>query len=427
MGSLPAPYVFADNYTSTHFVGAGAQVSDSGGYGTSTGFSSVSEVGQQSTGESTSTSFTVDAGGLYYSSSPTSTVSQNWRWYSDENHETPTTALADENVAASNIDTNVPMKLRVTVHDLTGVSSNAVKYRLQYSTNSDFSGGGTNVVDIGSCDGSSTWCYADGVDTDNAVISTATLSDADSCVASAGNGCGTHNESGTAVGSNTQVGGAATEYEFTVKAVATIPGQVYFFRLLDVGSSIGVPSNDGNSFPSLVMGGGVLSFSIDGLPTATSTEGVTTNIETTADSIPFGTLPIGSSIIGAQRLSVSTNAGSYEIYTFQDQALIGNSGQTISGVTGTNSSPSGWSSGCTAGQPGCFGYHAGKDVLSGGSTRFAADDTYAQFTGAPSEVGYGTSVLNGTTTDMVYRVQVRDVQDAGDYSSNIVYVIVPVF
>jgi len=99
-------------------------------------------------------------------------------------------------------------------------------------------------------------------------------------------------------------------------------------------------------------------------------------------------------------------------------------GEPITGVSGTNESPSAWSMGC-AGRAGCFGYHSGDDVLSGDSTRFAADDTYAAVsTSTPEEVMH-SSVPSENTVDIVYKLQISDQQPAGDYETEIVYLAVP--
>jgi hypothetical protein len=66
-------------------------------------------------------------------------------------------------------------------------------------------------------------------------------------------------------------------------------------------------------------------------------------------------------------------------------------------------------------------------VLLGGSARFAPNDTYAAFTGSADEVAYSAGPATDRTTNMVYRVEARTLQEAGQYSSSIVYIVVPVF
>ena len=200
----------------------------------------------------------------------------------------------------------------------------------------------------------------------------------------------------------------------------------YFFRPINTVDGTVIPLGATSSYPSLVMQGATLTFLVSGLPQSNSTNGVTTNVSTTATGIPFGSLALSTSTIGAQRLTITTNAANgYEIYTEQDQQLSDGHGDTVPGVAGTNASPLGWSVGCVATATGCYGYHAGSPVLSGGSTRFAANDSYAALTSSIAEVGYGGAPASGTTMDMVYRIQIAGTQITGAYQNNIVYVVAP--
>ena len=76
---------------------------------------------------------------------------------------------------------------------------------------------------------------------------------------------------------------------------------------------------------------------------------------------------------------------------------------------------------------GCFGYHTSETVLAGGSTRFAADDTYAGFSSTLSEVAYSGTPVNNKTTNVVYKVEAHDLQAAGSYTTSLAYIVVPVF
>jgi hypothetical protein len=144
--------------------------------------------------------------------------------------------------------------------------------------------------------------------------------------------------------------------------------------------------------------------------------------------VPFGTLPIGSSVIGAHRLTVSTNATQgYRIFAFQRQGFLNEISGEIPPVDAPNASPLGWVNACASTSSGCYGYHSSAAVLAGGSTRFAADDTYARFESSPDEIAYNAVPVASKSTDMVYRVEVRDTQESGGYSTDLVYVVTPVF
>ncbi len=424
--ALQYSLVFADEYTSTNFTSDNPIVNGFGGTATSTSFSTTQGGEEVATGESTSTNFALLSGSMYYDSF--TPKSKNWQWFDDEGSETPVTALAAENVAPSAVDTDNVVKLRISISETADIGAQFVKFKLQYSTSSDFSTGGYDLAPLWNCTGSSVWCYADGAGADNALITTAVLSDPNSCVASVGNGCGTHNESATSTSSYDHGKSMVKEYEFTLVESGAISNTVYFFRAFDVSSTSSVPLDTGETYPSISTNGAQLTFSINGLATSTATEGISTEIGTTPTGVPFGSLLLGDPVIAAQRLTVSTNAAQgYQIYAFQQQGFLGPYGDEIEPVAGTNASPTGWSTGCYSTSTGCYGYHAGEDVLSGGSTRFSANDTFAKFTASPAEIAYSSGPISNDDTDMVYKVEAHQDQPAGDYSTGVVYIVVPTF
>ncbi len=423
---LDSPSVFADDYTSANFISRDPVISDFGGYSNSSGFQSINSGGQAVTGESTSANFVVRSGFLYFDSF--APKSQNWRWYDDESNETPTSPLAAENVAPASIVNQNIVKLRLAIKETADIGGANIKYRLQFSEFSDFSQGVINVVESGSCLSNSLWCYADGGGADNGVITTKVLSDADACSGGSGNGCGTHNESGTSASTFNHKKSAATEFEFTVKHAGARANATYFFRAFDVTSNKAVPLNTGETYPSLSVEGTTLTVTIGGIGSGTATEGVTTDVATTATTVPFGTLSIGSEIEAAQRLTVTTNATEgYQVFAFQTQGLIRSGPSEITPVTGTNASPVSWTAGCPSSQAGCYGYHAGDDVLAGGSTRFAANNTYARLESTAREVAFNSGPVTSEATDIVYKLQITNQQESGGYESSLVYIVVPTF
>lgn len=417
----------AQEATSSNFTTRNSTINSFAGSATSTSFSEIRSGDQTGGGESTSTSFTVAAGFLYFDSF--TPRQQNWRWYDDETNETPTSPLAAENVAPSNVSDLSVNKLRVSVAEVAGFGQEGTKFRLQFSTSSDFSTGAYNVVEAANCTPTSMWCYADGAGADGDLISTAVLSDSDSCVASVGDGCGTHNESGTTTSTFTHRMNVTAEYEFTVLESGASVNTVFFFRLFDTTSGSEVPLNSGKMHPSLSSAGTTLTFTIGGIPASTLTSGTTTTIETTSDSVPFGSLLINSSALGAQRLTVTTNAGQgYAIFSYAEQNLVGSSAAEIPPVAATNQSPLGWTTACETSASGCYGYHTSDAVLAGGSTRFAADDTFAQFsTTSLSEIAYSAGPVTNRITDVVYKVEVHEEQTADNYTTGVVYIVVPTF
>jgi hypothetical protein len=185
----------------------------------------------------------------------------------------------------------------------------------------------------------------------------------------------------------------------------------------------------GESYPSLVTEGAQLTFSVEGVASGESIEGVTTDISTTPTSINFGTMPLDTFVEGAYRVSVDANGTEgYKLYMTMPGEITSSGGTVLAQVTGTNASPSAWATGCAGTAPSCFGYHTGDDTLEGGSTRFSPLDTYARLsTTTLDEIAFSAQPVSGESTDIVFRLLVRELQAAGLYETNITYVSVPVF
>lgn len=424
--AITASYVFAQELSSTNFQVSQGGLTELGGYSTTSSFSAFESSSSDGSGESESESFMLD-GGFESFADATPLRTQNWRWYDDSFSTTPTDPLAAENTAPSAVPYDDGIKLRITVSNTSATAVNNLKLRLQYSTSSDFSEGVEYVAEQGECGTVAAWCYINGGGTNNGLISDAVLSDAQSCSGGAGVGCGTYNESGTTTSSFIHTANRNKEYDFAIQQTTAEQSTVYFFRLVDRATATPIPPNTGETYPSLTVDGGTLTFSIGGLSSGESTEGVTTDIATSPSAVSFGSLQFDEPRIAAHRLIVTTSASSgYKVFTFQRQGLVGNSGE-IDPVNATNDSPLGWSLGCAENAAGCYGYHAGKDVLEGGSTRFAADDSFARFTQVPTEVAYGIGPVDADETDIIYKVAVTGEQESGEYAGAIVYIVTPVF
>jgi hypothetical protein len=346
--------------------------------------------------------------------------SRNWRWYDDETNVTPVVPLAAENVAPTDINNGSIVKLRITVDETNAENGVNQKFFLQYSTVSDFSSGVYDVAATSTCTPSTGWCYADAAGTDNQVIAGRVLTD------SSANG--THNEAPTTTSAFGPTASTPTEFEFTITHSGAAPNTTYFFRLYDYTNGHPVVLASGKTYPSLTTGGTTLTFTVSGLATSTVTEGVTTDVATDPESIRYGTLPFSTPRTAAQRLSISTNATrGYQIFLGAKQAMMNAYGDSIPAHQGTNAAPLSWSAGCPSALTGCFGYHAGDDTLAGGSTRFLADDTYAGFTTSAEEVAFHSTLTAGDVIDVVIRLLVRQQQQAGRYTTQLYYVVVPIY
>lgn len=353
---------------------------------------------------------------------------QNWRWYDDESNITPTTTLSAENVTPVNITNGQGVKLRVTVKETENISRDDVRFKLQFSEYSNFQIV-NDVVATSTCTATSTWCYVNGAGIDNAKIASGTLSDAESCVAGVGDGCGTHNETPTLLSGFRHKNSASVEYEFTIQSAGPRVNRVYYFRLFDITQNIPVPINTGESYPSLATEGASLNFEMAGLTSGDTIEGVTLDISTTPTTLTFGALSASTSFEGAHRLSVDTDGTEgYQLLMYMDGDLMSSSGAIMQPITGTNAVPTSWAIGCEASASSCFGYHTSDDTLENGSTRFSAIDTYARVnTTTPEVVSYSSQPAFGDTTDVIYRILRRELQDAGLYQARIIYISVPMF
>ena len=420
------PFVSATEFRSANFISRDPVIDAFGGFSAGVDdFEQLNCGGQTVIGESTSSNFIWRAGFCYFSDY--TVLQRNWRWFDDETSETPTTALAAENTTPTSVQNGHTVKLRVTLVELAGISSPSQKYRLQFSTEADFSSGVTDVVASASCGGSSKWCYADGVDDDEDVITTDVLSDSDDCTGGSGDGCGRHNESGSTSSNFLQRFSAATEMEFTIKPSGPQPETVYYFRAISNTASDSVALDVGKSFPSLTADAASFSFQVLGVSSGTSTEGVTTDVTTTPTTITFGTLANDTETEAAQKLLVNTNAPSgYTVYLFRDNPFKNASGDDMEDVSGTNASPAAW--GIPGGQTSAFGYHSSDSTLgTGTTTRFSADDTYATLDGTASEVAFSAGSVVDEETDIVYKIEVELLHPSGLYETSLEYIAVPIF
>ncbi len=352
----------------------------------------------------------------------------NWRWYEDETSLTPSNPRGGENVSPSNVEFNNALKLRLVLRESSGADGLNVKFALQYSEYADFSQGVFTVTSTTTCDGNSIWCFFNGAGVDNAVIQSSVISDANSCVAGVGSGCGTYNESANPAGVTfDQLALTNTEFEYTIKHDGARSNRVYYFRLynLTYNEPVGVAATF--SYPSLVTEGANMNFSILGLNPGVTTAGITTDATTTPTTISFRNIPFNTDIEAAQRVSITTNAtDGYQVLTYANSQLINSYGDIIPPITSTNASPAGWSTACVGSAKACFGYHTADATLAGGSTRFAPTNSYARLETTPREIMFSSIPTTGDSNDVVFRLRVSSLQPAGDYVTGLTYIAVPV-
>lgn len=351
---------------------------------------------------------------------------KNWRWYDDTNAETPLTPLAAESSAPIEVVNQNEIALRVTVGEIKNVIGNNIKFKIQYDETPLFTNP-RDVVATSTCSATSTWCYTVAAAVDNQDISTAVLTTSDTCVAGVGSGCGVHNTSGIYVAGDIHPQGADREYAFYIKPAAPRVGAVYYFRLVEMLEDIPVVVFASSTYPSLVAESATLAFTVSGLPAGTTTAGVILDVSSSANTISFGSIPLNTPYTAAHRISLTTNATEgYRVLLFARQPLLNTYGTAIASIMGTNAAPQSWASGCSVLATGCVGYHTTDATLFGGSTRFSPLDSFAGLTQSPEEVMYN-SLPSQDIHDILYRISVNQMQPAGTYETEIVYIAVPTY
>jgi hypothetical protein len=169
-----------------------------------------------------------------------------------------------------------------------------------------------------------------------------------------------------------------------------------------------------------------LSFSLALVSSGGTVNGATTNISTTTSTIPFGTATTGSNKIGAQTLSVTTNAGSgYTVYTRYTGQLNNGGGGTIADLTGgaTNAAPKPFTAAGTEG----FGYTTEDGSLgTGTATRFNGGN-WAAFTTTNAEVAYNSAPIASDTTKVGFQVGIAGTTKAGTYNTTVIYTATPIY
>jgi hypothetical protein len=168
-----------------------------------------------------------------------------------------------------------------------------------------------------------------------------------------------------------------------------------------------------------------LTFTVNAVASGTVNE-ATVNITTTATTIPFGSVTSASNKIGAQDLTVGTNAaGGYTITTKYTGILTNAASNTIDDFTGTNSAPATFFvSGTEA-----FGYTTQDASLgTGTATRFTSSggNKWAKFTTSPLEVVYSAAAASETTR-VGFQVGVAATTEAGTYTTTVVYTATPIY
>ncbi len=168
-----------------------------------------------------------------------------------------------------------------------------------------------------------------------------------------------------------------------------------------------------------------LAFSVAGASSGTTCNGATSNVTTTATTVPFGTVTTASNKIGVQQLTASTNAGNGYTVAARYSGALASGSNTIADHTGTNASPTAFAS---AGTP-AFGYTTNDASLgTGTANRFTSTpDVWAKFTTSNNEVAYNNAAVSSQTTCVGQQVAVGTTTPSGAYTTSVIYTATPVY
>ncbi|MFZ5391795.1 MAG: CUB domain-containing protein [Patescibacteria group bacterium] len=174
------------------------------------------------------------------------------------------------------------------------------------------------------------------------------------------------------------------------------------------------------SIPSL------LTFTVSGVEADQSVNGSLTTIPTTNTSINFGVLEPNSSKVAAHDLLVEQNAADGFVVTVQQSHTLSSNNDTINNYSGSNTNPIEWTE-PTEGQKGYWGYTTNDSMLSNGVQNRFISNKWAGLAAAPAEVMYhhgptsGTNDINGQAR-VGYQIEITDLQSAGFYQTEIIYI-----
>ena len=169
-----------------------------------------------------------------------------------------------------------------------------------------------------------------------------------------------------------------------------------------------------------------LSISVASVASGQTVNAATTNITTTTTTVPFGTLSTGTNRIGAQDVTIGTNAsGGYTLYIDYTGTFTNGAGGNISDHSGTNASPTTFSAAGTS----AFGYTTNDATLgTGTAARFTSSggNKWAAFTTSPVEAAYSATPVSETTR-IGYQVGISATTPAGSYTTTVILTVTPIY
>lgn len=176
-------------------------------------------------------------------------------------------------------------------------------------------------------------------------------------------------------------------------------------------------------------------FTVAGVTSGGTVNGATTDVTTTENTIPFGTLNTADPQIAAHDLTVVTNASngySITVKGLTNPVLVSGS-NNIDEFSGTNASPTTWSSpaGVAANtNTGYFGYTTNDATLGTGTAdRFTSSggNKWSGTTTSPLEVAYSAAAVTTETTRVGWQAEINSLQPFGSYAGTVILVATPTY
>ncbi|MEI6462256.1 MAG: hypothetical protein WCO33_01130 [bacterium] len=165
-----------------------------------------------------------------------------------------------------------------------------------------------------------------------------------------------------------------------------------------------------------------LSFTIAGVASGQSVNGATTNVVSTATSVPLGNVSTSLNRVSAQDLTVTTNAyGGYVVYVKYTGAL--NSGTANwTNHTGSNSAPTVFPA---AGVTEAFGYTTSSTTLPNGTANRFSSNKWAAFTTSEvnNPIAASSVAVANDTTRVGYQASVVSSTASGNYTTTVVFLV----
>jgi len=168
-----------------------------------------------------------------------------------------------------------------------------------------------------------------------------------------------------------------------------------------------------------------LSFTVNAVGSGQACDSTSSTQASTSTTISFGSVNSGSNGIVCQDLAAATNAaGGYTIYARYTGAPTSGI-NTIPDHSGTNASPTAFSSPGTAG----YGYSTNDSSLGTGTADRFTNPTqgWAAMTTSNAEIAYESTGVIGTTYRIGHQAGVAVTTPGGIYQTTIIYTCTPVY